>query len=53
MGIAIVATTYLVSSIVFDGSPAAIATAVFAGGLGWTWFYLPLVSFREPGGRDE
>jgi hypothetical protein len=53
MGIAIVATTYLVSSIVFGGSPAAIATAVFAGGLGWTWFYLPLVSFDDEGGRDE
>jgi hypothetical protein len=26
---------------------------VFAGGLGWTWFYLPLVSFDDEGGRDE
>lgn len=47
MGIAIVATTYLVSSIVFDSSLAAIATAALAAALAWAWFYLPLVTFHD------
>ncbi|NND76278.1 MAG: hypothetical protein HKN44_14865 [Ilumatobacter sp.] len=54
MGVAIVATVCLVSSIVFDGSSAAIATAAIAAAMSWSWFYLPLITFRrvDPGAAD-
>ncbi len=53
MGIAIVATVFLISSLVFTTATAVVATGVLAGLLSWTWFYLPLVSFsRERDGAE-
>ncbi len=46
MGVAIAATTYLVSAIVFQQRTAAAAAAMLALVLVWSWFYLPLVTFR-------
>lgn len=45
MGIAMIATTYLVSRLTFDATPAAIATGVTAATMLWAWFYLPIVTF--------
>lgn len=47
MGIAIAATTYLVSAIVFQTTTAAVAAGVLAGVLVWSWFFLPLVTFQR------
>ncbi len=47
MGVAMSATVFLVSAIVFADSAAAIATAVIATVVGWAWFYLPLVVFNH------
>ena len=44
-GIATVA--YLVSSIVLDSGPAALVAAAVALVCLWSWYYLPLVSFRR------
>ncbi len=45
MGIAVSATVYLVSSLVFDQAVAAVSTAAVVAILLWSWFYLPLVTF--------
>lgn len=45
--IAIAASVYLVTSLVLDDLPAAIATATVAAVSGWSWFYVPLVTFRR------
>lgn len=46
-GVAITAVAYLVSSIVLS-TPVAIVVAVAVGLVGlWSWFYIPLVSFRR------
>ena len=46
-GVALTAAAFLVSSLVL-ATPAALAVTVTAGLLlGWSWFYLPLVAFRE------
>ena len=47
MGVAIAATAYLVSAIVFQQRTAAVAAAVLALVLAWSWFYFPLVTFRR------
>lgn len=47
MIVAIVATVYLVSSVVFGSVAAAIAAAAIAGVATWSWCYLPLVTFRR------
>jgi len=47
MGLAIAATTYVVSSLVFAPGAAAIASALIAGVAAWAWFFLPLVTFRR------
>lgn len=47
MAAAVLATVYLVSSLVFDGLVAAIATVVMATVVGWAWFFLPLVTYRS------
>jgi hypothetical protein len=46
-GIALVAVSFLVTSIVL-ATPAAVGAAVLVGGIwAWSWYYLPLVSFRR------
>lgn len=47
MGVAVLATVFLVSSIVFDDQPAVVATALISAVLSWAWFYLPIVTFRK------
>ena len=47
MGIAMVATTYLVSRLTFGATPATIATSLVAAVMLWAWFYLPLVTFNR------
>jgi len=46
-GIAVTAVAYLVSSIVLGSGLAAAVTAVTAAVCLWSWYYLPLVSFRR------
>ncbi len=53
MGVAIVSTAYLVSSIVFASPSAGVASLALATLLVWAWFYLPLVSFRKHGSGDR
>lgn len=45
--VSIVAVVYLVSSLVFSDPLAAVATTLVAVISAWSWFYLPLVRFRE------
>jgi hypothetical protein len=46
-GVALAAVAYVVSSLVLS-TPAAVSfTATMALVLGWSWFYLPLVTFRK------
>jgi hypothetical protein len=45
--VAIVASTYLVSSVRLGSVGAGIVLAVTALLAGWSWFYLPLVSFKK------
>jgi hypothetical protein len=47
MGIAVLATVLLVSSLVFDAQPAMTATAAVGAVVVWAWFYLPLVAFAR------
>lgn len=50
-GVALISSAYLVTSIVSD-TAAAIAVTVAVGLLlGWSWFYLPLVSFERDSRR--
>jgi hypothetical protein len=44
--VALVAAVYLVSSLVIDSTMGVVlATIAVAGLLGWSWFYVPLVTF--------
>ncbi|MFP5331533.1 MAG: DUF6328 family protein [Acidimicrobiia bacterium] len=45
--VSIVACTYLVTSVRLGSRAAAISLAAIAGLAGWSWFYLPLVTFRK------
>lgn len=45
--ISIAASTYLVSTLVFEDVAAGIVTAVIAAVTAWSWFYMPLVSFSR------
>ena len=45
--VAIVASTYLVSSVRLGSAGAAAVLAMTAGLGAWSWFYLPLVTFRK------
>ena len=45
--VAIVASTYLVASVRLGSVGASVTLAVMAGLAGWSWFYLPLVTFRK------
>ncbi len=47
MGIAMIATTYLVSRLTLDSTPAVLATSVLAATMIWAWFFLPLVTFNR------
>lgn len=47
MAIAVAATVYLVSSVVYADAAAAAASGVVALLLAWSWFYLPIVTFRR------
>lgn len=47
MGVAVAATVFLVSNLVFDLALAVLATALIVGVLSWAWFYLPLVTFAR------
>lgn len=47
MGVAIVATVFLVSSLVFNGAWAGAASTGLATVLLLSWFHLPLVTFRR------
>ncbi|MDX1449747.1 MAG: DUF6328 family protein [Acidimicrobiia bacterium] len=50
--VAIVACTYLVISVRLGSVAAAASLAAIAGLAGWSWFYLPLVTFRKWPDRD-
>lgn len=45
--VAIVASSYLVASVRLGSVGAAITLAVIGGLAAWSWFYLPLVTFRK------
>ena len=45
MAVAVLATVFLVSSLVFSTFAAAIASTLVATVLSWAWFFLPLVTF--------
>jgi hypothetical protein len=48
--ISIAAASYLVSALIFGNDFwAGVITAVVAGVTGWTWFYMPVVSFSRDG----
>jgi hypothetical protein len=47
MAVAVLATVFLVSSLVFSTLAAAIASTLVAAVLSWAWFYLPLVTFHR------
>lgn len=47
MGIAVIATTYLVSRLTLEATAAVVATVVMAVPMMWSWFYLPLVTFNR------
>ena len=46
-GVAMVAVAFLVTSIVLDTPMAVLAALVVALVGGWSWYYLPVVSFRR------
>lgn len=48
--VSIAAVVYLITSLVFFDPLAAAATAVVVGVVAWSWFYLPLVRFRDDDG---
>ncbi len=45
--VALAASVYLVSSLVLTGTAALVATIVVTATLGWSWFYVPLVTFAD------
>lgn len=51
--ISISSVVYLVSSVVFADTVAAVATTATAVIAGWAWFYLPLVQFRNSPGEEK
>lgn len=46
-GVALIASAFLVTSIVSSTAAAIAVTAAVGLLLGWSWFYLPLVSFER------
>ncbi len=53
MGVAMLATTYMVSHVVYESARAVIATSLISTALIWSWFYLPLVTFNRLSNRDN
>lgn len=51
--VSISAVVYLVSSLVFDDTVAALATTTITLVSGWAWFYEPLVRFRQHPGDEK
>ena len=49
LAIAIAAAVFLVSRLVFTSMTAAIASAAVVFLVAWSWFFLPLVTFRRVG----
>jgi hypothetical protein len=47
MGVAIVATTFVVSSFVFGHGAAYTTGSLIAGAAAWAWWFVPLVTFRR------
>lgn len=46
-GLAVLAVVFLVSHIVYGLTASLIATSLLALVLGWSWIYVPLVTFRR------
>lgn len=44
---ALASSVYLAATIVFSNEEAAIGTAAIAGLVAWSWFYVPIVTFKE------
>lgn len=52
-GLALVASAFLVTSLVYDDLIATIGVVAIAALMAWTWWYVPLVAFsRDDGSRD-
>lgn len=47
MGIAIVATTFVVSSLVYGHSVAFVSGSIITALAAWAWWFVPLVTFRR------
>ena len=47
MGVAIVSTVYLVSTLAFSKTAAVLAATIVGAITVWSWVYLPLVAFRS------
>lgn len=47
MGVAIVATTFVVSSVVFGHGAAYTTGAIIAAVAAWAWWFVPIVTFRR------
>lgn len=47
MGVAIVATTFVVSSFVFGRGLAYTTVSIITATAAWAWWYVPLVTFRR------
>lgn len=45
--VAIVASVYLVASVQFSSTIAAVAAAMVSGLAAWTWIYMPVVLFQR------
>lgn len=45
--VAIVASVHLVASVRLGSAGAAVAVAIVAGLAAWTWFYMPIVTFKK------
>ncbi|MGB3734383.1 MAG: DUF6328 family protein [Ilumatobacter sp.] len=48
-GVAVLAVIFLVSHVVYGLSASLIATSLLALVVGWSWIYVPLVTFRRTG----
>ncbi|HSJ27658.1 MAG TPA: hypothetical protein VLB67_05560, partial [Acidimicrobiia bacterium] len=45
--VSIVASTYLVASVRLGSTAGGVTLALIAALAGWSWFYLPLVTFKK------
>ncbi|HEX5614341.1 MAG TPA: DUF6328 family protein [Acidimicrobiia bacterium] len=46
-GVALIASSFLVTSLVFDDTVATIGVTLVGALMTWTWLYMPLVSFSR------